>query len=107
MYETINIEIDGETNTLKNWATKFQVPYISAYRRYKRGKQGRDIFAVKAQSSTPRERGTPQTFTEMGQLNISMPKWQIDELERIARLNGMKRTKYAHKLIADFIQNKM
>lgn len=105
MEASIMVEIDGENNTLRNWATKFQVPYISAYRRYKRGKTGKDIFAVKARSATPQPKGTPQNFVEMVQLNISMPKWQVDTLERIARVNGLKRTKMAHRIISKYLQD--
>lgn len=106
METNIMVEIDGESNTLRNWATKFQVPYISAYRRLKRGKTGKDIFAVKTRSSTlPQPKGVPQYFVEMVQLNLTMPKWQADALERIARLNGIKRTKMAHRIIAKYLQD--
>jgi hypothetical protein len=105
MEATIMVEINGENNTLRNWATKFQVPYISAYRRFKRGKTGKDIFAVKARSATPQPKGTPQSFVEMAQLNLTIPKWQLDELERIARLSGTKRTKLAHRIIAKYLQD--
>jgi len=105
MEANIMVEIDGENNTLKNWATKFQVPYISAYRRFKRGKTGEDIFAVKARSTTPHSKDKPRYFVEMAQLNITMPKWQVDALERIARLNGIKRTKMAHRIIAKYLQD--
>jgi hypothetical protein len=104
MEATIMVEIDGENNTLRNWATKFQVPYISAYRRFKRGKTGKDIFAVKIHS-TPQQKGKPQTFVEMAQLNLTIPRWQLDELERIARLSGIKRTKLAHRVIAKYLQD--
>jgi hypothetical protein len=105
MDSVINIEIDGQVKSLKHWAEHYEVPYISAYRRYKRGKVGADIFKVK--SNTVRQyQAKSESFIEMGQLNLSIPQWQLDELERIARLNGMKRTKYAHKIIADYIQNK-
>ena len=49
MEAQIKIEIDGVVDTLNNWAKKYQVPRISAYRRYKRGKTGADIFKVKMQ----------------------------------------------------------
>jgi hypothetical protein len=104
MEASIMVEIDGETNTLKNWADKFQVPYISAYRRFKRGKTGADIFKVK--SNTVRQYQTKsEPFVEMGQLNIAMPQWQIDQLERLAKLSGMKRTKYAHRILAGHIND--
>ena len=107
MESTITVEINGEVNTLKNWAEKFGVTYISAYRRFKRGKTGKDIFKVKPRdSNTVRQyEDKAESFEEKGQLNIVLPKWQIDALERIARLNGMKRTKYAHQIIAKHIQN--
>ena len=105
MEATIMVEINGENNTLRNWATKFQVPYISAYRRFKRGKTGKDIFAVKARTTPTQSKATPQSFVEMAQLNITIPKWQSDELERIARLSGMKRTKFAHRIIAKYLQD--
>jgi len=105
MEANIMVEVDGENNTLRNWAIKFQVPYISAYRRYKRGKTGKDIFAVKARSTTPHPSGIPRDFVEMVQLNLTMPKWQVDALERIARVNGLKRTKMAHRIIAKYLQD--
>ena len=104
MEANIMVEINGENNTLRNWATKFQVPYISAYRRFKRGKVGKDIFTVKIRGGTPHVKGTPQSFVEMAQLNLTIPKWQLDELERIARLSGTKRTKLAHRVIAKYLQ---
>lgn len=105
MESTITIEINGQSNSLKNWAEHYQVPYISAYRRYKRGKTGADIFNIKTSDATYEQRKSkPETFTAMGQLNISMPQFQIDDLERIARLHGMKRTKYAHKVLVDHLQ---
>jgi hypothetical protein len=105
METNIMVEINGEHNTLRNWAIKFQVPYISAYRRYKRGKTGKDIFAVKTKDRAKEVRGTQQTFTEMVQLNLTMPKWQADALERIARVNGVKRTKMAHRILAKYLQD--
>lgn len=107
MEAQLMVEINGESNTLKNWADKFQVPYISAYRRYKRGKTGADIFKVRAQTgrNTVGQYDTPNEFEEKTQLNISMPKWQADALDRIARLSGMKRTKLAHKILAKYLQD--
>jgi hypothetical protein len=105
MEATIMVEINGENNTLRNWATKFQVPYISAYRRFKRGKTGKDIFAVRTRKVTPQPKGTPQNFVEMAQLNLTIPKWQLDALERLARHKGIKRTKMAHRIIAKYLQD--
>jgi len=105
MDSVINIEIDGQTKSLKHWAEQYQVPYISAYRRYKRGKVGADIFKVKA-NTVRQYQNKAEGFVEMGQLNIAIPQWQLDELERMARLSGMKRTKYAHKIIAEHLNNK-
>jgi hypothetical protein len=104
------IEIDGESDTLSNWAKKFQVPRISAYRRHKRGKTGKDIFNVQVQDkrnpNTVRQySGTPNEFEEMAQLNIAMPKWQVEAIERIARVNGVKRTKMAHRILAKYLQD--
>lgn len=50
--------------------------------------------------------GRAKSFTEMGQLNLYLPKWQIDELERIGKLSNMSKSKYAHKLIADGLKPK-
>lgn len=105
MEATIMVEINGENNTLRNWATKFQVPYISAYRRFKRGKTGKDIFAIKTRDGTAQSKGKPQAFVEMAQLNLTIPKWQLDALERIARLSGTKRTKLAHQILAKYLQD--
>ena len=108
MEAQLMVEINGESNTLKNWAVKFQVPYISAYRRYKRGKTGKDIFKVKPQDrrNTVRQySSSPHEFEEKDQLNVQMPKWQIEALERIARLNGIKRTKLVHQILAKYLQD--
>ena len=50
--------------------------------------------------------GRVKSFTEMGQLNLYLPKGQIDELERIGKLSNMSKSKYAHKLIADGLKPK-
>ena len=50
--------------------------------------------------------GRAKSFTEMGQLNLYLPKWQIDELERLAQLNRTTRAKYAHKVLADHLKPK-
>ena len=42
--ESITIEIDGETRTLKQWAIDFGIPYHLAYNRYLKGRTGREIF---------------------------------------------------------------
>jgi len=105
MEATIMVEINGVNNTLRNWAEKFEVPYISAYRRFKRGKTGKDIFAVKARSEPAQPKDTTQKFVEMAQLNLAMPKWQVDALERIARINGIKRTQLAHQILAKYLQD--
>ena len=108
MEAQIKIEINGEVDTLNNWAKKYQVPRISAYRRYKRGKTGADIFKVRTQSK-PNTVGQYATkaddFVEMVQLNIAMPRWQVDALERMAKLSGIKRTKLAHKILAKYLQD--
>lgn len=44
--EALFIEIGGQSRSMKEWAQYYKVPYISAYRRFKRGKVGADIFAV-------------------------------------------------------------
>ena len=106
MEASIMVEINGRTNSLKDWAEHYRVPYISAYRRYKRGKVGADIFKIKTSDSTYEQRKTkPETFTAMGQLNISMPQFQIDQLDRIAKLSGTKKTRYAHKVLVDHLKN--
>jgi hypothetical protein len=50
--------------------------------------------------------GRAKTNIEMGQLNLYLPKWQIDELERLAQLNRTTRAKYSHKVLADHIKPK-
>lgn len=47
--------------------------------------------------------GRAKSFTEMGQLNLYLPKWQIDELERLAKLERTTRSKLAHRAIAKLI----
>jgi len=47
--------------------------------------------------------GRAKTFVAMGQLNLYLPQWQIEELERLAQLNKTTRSKYAHKLIASHL----
>lgn len=47
--------------------------------------------------------GRAKTFIEMGQLNLYLPKWQIDELERLAKLEKTTRSKLAHRAIAKLI----
>lgn len=52
--ESITIEIDGETRTLKQWAIDFGIPYPLAYNRYLKGRTGRDIFAEPRPYNKPR-----------------------------------------------------
>lgn len=49
--------------------------------------------------------GRPKSFTEMAQLNLYLPKWQVDELDRLAKLERTPRSKYAHRIIAKHLQN--
>jgi hypothetical protein len=38
------------------------------------------------------------------QLNLSIPQWQLDELEKRAKKRGVKRTVLAHRIIAEWLE---
>jgi len=45
-FSPIFLEIDGQTRPLKDWCIAYDVTYISAYRRFKRGKVGAEVLDV-------------------------------------------------------------
>lgn len=45
-FKPIFLEIDGQTRSLKDWCLAYNVPYISAYRRMKRGKTGAEVLDI-------------------------------------------------------------
>jgi len=47
--------------------------------------------------------GRAKSFTEMSQLNLYLPKWQVQELERLATLDKTTRSKLAHRIIAQYL----
>jgi len=107
MTHSIDIEINGEVRGLHEWVKHFDVTYVAAYRRYKRGKVGADIFNIKemtgAQKQAHKQKIKPQSFTEMAQLNLHMPKHAIDQLERIALLKKTTRNKLAVSIIGKYL----
>jgi hypothetical protein len=50
--------------------------------------------------------GRAKALVEMSQLNLSIPTWQLDELEKRAKQSGIKRTTFVHRLIADALKPK-
>jgi len=47
-----------------------------------------------------------RTFYEESktQLNLTIPRWQLDELEKRAKKRGIKRTVLAHRIIAEWLE---
>lgn len=38
------------------------------------------------------------------QLNLTIPNWQLEELEKRAKKKGIKRTVLAHQIIAEWLE---
>ena len=54
--DTVFVEINGQMKSLSEWCEIKEVPYISAYQRYKKGFVGEEIFNFKRRNSKRKER---------------------------------------------------